>query len=143
MSSSELTVKADTGVPPTLTALAPAKPLPLIVMTVPPAVLPEAGDTSVTSGASGAANVNWSPDTVEEVPLGVVTVMWTVPADPAGASAVIWISETTVKLLAATPPNETAVAPRKLLPNSVTSVPPAVLPDVGLISATAGAAAAA
>ena len=45
----------------------------------------------------------------------------------------IWVSETTVKDVALTVPNMTAVAPVKLLPVMVTVVPPAATPDVGEI----------
>ena len=45
----------------------------------------------------------------------------------------IWVSETTVKLVAATVPKRTAVAPVKPEPVTVTTVPPSVVPEVGLI----------
>ena len=77
---------------------------------------------------------------VELVPYGVVTVTTTVPADPAGAPAVIEVSETTVKLVAAVPPKCTAVAPVRLVPVIVTEVPPAVGPEAGEIALTAGGA---
>ena len=66
--------------------------------------------------------------------------MSTVP-DPAGAVAVIWVSDTTENADAATPPNETEVAPVKPLPVTVTTVP--AWPDVGLMPETVGAEAAA
>lgn len=84
--------------------------------------------------------MNWSQDTVADVPPVVTTVMSTVPADPAGETAVIELSELTVKLTAAKPPKYTAVAPVKWLPLMVTVVPPAVDPDDGLIPITAGGA---
>ena len=69
---------------------------------------------------------------VEElVPYGVVTVTTTVPADPAGEAAVIEVLDTTVKLVAATPPKCTAVAPVKLVPVIVTVVPPDSGPVMG------------
>jgi len=37
--------------PPTVTAVAPVKLVPVIVMDVPPAVVPDAGETAVTVGA--------------------------------------------------------------------------------------------
>ncbi len=49
----------------------------------------------------------------------------------AGEVAVIWVSETTVKLVAAVAPKATAVAPVKPVPVMVTVVPPAVGPEVG------------
>ncbi len=59
-----------------------------------------------------------------DIPAGVVTVTSTVPV-PAGLSAVIEVSLTTVTFVAAVVPNSTAVAPVKLVPVIVTSVPPA------------------
>lgn len=65
------------------------------------------------------------------MPPAVVTVMSTVPAEPAGAVAVIWVAEFTVKLVALVAPNFTAVAPLKLVPVMVMDEPPAVVPLVG------------
>ena len=48
-----------------------------------------------------------------------------------GAIAVIWLSESSVNLLAAAPPNLTAVAPSKSLPEMTTELPPAAGPAVG------------
>ena len=70
----------------------------------------------------------------------MVTATFTEPAEPAGAVAVICVALSTVKLLAAVPPKETAVAPVKLVPVITTEVPPAVAPDVGLSDVTVGAA---
>jgi hypothetical protein len=69
------------------------------------------------------------------VTAGVVTVTSTVPV-PAGAAAVIWVSETTVNEVALLTPNFTAVAPVKPVPVMVTEVPPAAGPEVGLIPVT-------
>jgi hypothetical protein len=137
----DTTVKLVAGKVPNETPVAPEKLLPLIVTSVPPPVLPDDGLIPVTAGRDAATKVNWSADEVVEVPLGVVTVMSTVPAARAGDVAVIWLSERTVKLLAAVPPKETALAPVKLLPVMVTTVPPAVVPDVGEMPVTAGAGA--
>ena len=59
------------------------------------------------------------------VPPGVVTD--TFPVVPEATTAVIWVSESTVKLDAAVTPKFTAVAPVKLVPVMVTDVdvPPA------------------
>ena len=85
--------------------------------------------------------MNWSLGALTaEVPLGVVTVTFTVPV-PAG--------EVTVRLVAVTPlievpgwpvPKSTAVAPVKLVPLTVTEVPPAVGPLEGLTPVTVGSA---
>ena len=75
------------------------------------------------------------------MPAGVVTVTSTVPV-PAGLSAVIEVSLTTVTFVAAVVPKSTAVAPVKLVPVIVTNVPPACEPVVGLRPVTVGATAA-
>ena len=64
--------------------------------------------------------------------------MSTVPV-PAGAVAVIWAAELTVKPVAAVPPKTTAVAPEKPLPVMMTDVPPANGPEVGEMLLMAGA----
>lgn len=50
------------------------------------------------------------------------------------------VAELTVKLVAAVAPNVTAVTPVKPVPVIVTTVPPAVGPEVGEIEPTVGAA---
>ena len=66
------------------------------------------------------------------VPPGAVTVTLTVPGPvPAGAVAVIWTAELTVKLMAGVVPNLTAVAPVKLTPATTTDVPPMTGPLAG------------
>jgi hypothetical protein len=82
--------------------------------------------------------VNWSFALVAEVPPGPTTVTSTVPAEPAGAVAVIEVALTTVKVVAAAVPNFTAVVPVKLVPVMVTEVPPVVDPEVGLTAVTVG-----
>ena len=63
------------------------------------------------------------------VPPGVVTWIFPVTA-PAGTVAVTLVAEFTVKLVAFTPPNFTAVVPRSPVPVIVTCVPTG--PLVGL-----------
>ena len=135
---SELKVKLAATVPK-FTAVAPVKPVPVIVTTVPPAVLPLVGLTLVTAGAAAAVYVKWSEAETADVPVGLLTTTSTVPAASAGEKAVIEVSELTVKLVAALLPKVTAVAPVKALPVIVTDVPPAVLPLVGLTLVTDGA----
>jgi hypothetical protein len=86
--------------------------------------------------------VNRSAMPVAEVPLGVVTVTSTVPADSAGATAKSEPPDSTWKLVAATLPKETAVAPVKFVPVMVTPTPPASGPLAGLRAVTEGATAA-
>ena len=51
----ELTTANLTAVPPIVTAVAPAKSVPVMVMLVPPAEDPTEGETLVTVGAAGIA----------------------------------------------------------------------------------------
>jgi hypothetical protein len=104
----ELTVKLVAAVPPKLTAVAPVKLVPVIVTDPPPAVVPLDGLTPVTVG--GATKRYWSAEDVSEVPAAFTTVTSTVPAECAGAVAVIEVAELIVKLLAAVVPKLTAVA---------------------------------
>ena len=76
--------------------------------------------------------MNWSALEVAEVPSGVVTVTSTVPV-PAGAVAVIEVSEFTVKLVAGVAPKSTAAVPVKPVPLTETMVPPEAGPEVGLM----------
>ena len=69
--------------------------------------------------------------TPEEIPVGVVTVTFTVPL-PAGLTAVICVELTTVNDAGA-PPKLTLVAPLKFVPAIVMVVPPAAGPLEGLI----------
>lgn len=55
------------------------------------------------------------------VPPAVVTL--TLPDFPEATVAVIWVAEFTVNDVAAVPPNDTAVAPVKLVPVIVTCIP--------------------
>ena len=74
------------------------------------------------------------------LPPGVVTMTLVDPADPAGVTQVMLVALTTLTLVAATPPKVTPVAPVKLVPVSVTLVPPAVLPLFGLTLVSVGGA---
>ena len=81
--------------------------------------------------------MNWAAVPVE-VPVGVVTVTFTVPV-PGGVVAVSDVpAPLTTTLVAALAPKWTAVAPVKSLPTTVIDVPPAVGPEVGLTEATEG-----
>src|SRR5712692_359867 len=117
------------GTLPKETPVALLKPVPVSVTVVPPPLVPDDGLTAVTVGPATALYAKWSADPVVDVPVGVVTVISTVPAVPAGARAVSALSERTVKSRAAVEPKVTALAPVKPLPVTVTSVPPAALPD--------------
>lgn len=73
------------------------------------------------------------------MPPGVVTVTSTGPAVAAGTTAVIWVAESTVTEVAGVPPKVTEVAPVRLVPVSVTVLPPEVLPWLGLMPLSVGA----
>ena len=83
--------------------------------------------------------MNLSEEDAGEVPPGVTTVILTVPADPAGDTAVISVDESTVKLVASMEPKSTYPAPERFSPVIVTLVPPEVGPVVGEMEETTGA----
>ncbi len=124
--------------PPKETPVAPERLLPKIVTEVPPSVEPVLALRLLTTGA-GDWNVNWSDCDTADVPPEVVTCTSTTPAACAGATAKIMPEPLTVNDVAATPPNETAVAPDRLLPEMVTDVPPAAGPVLTLRLLTTGA----
>src|SRR5665213_2262560 len=134
---SDTTVNVVAGIEPNVTAVTPVKPEPVTVTLVPPAMGPLVGLIAVIVGA--ATQVNTSAGDVVEVPPTVVTVRSPVPV-PAGAVAVTWVSDTTVNVVAGIEPNVTAVTPVKPEPVTVTLVPPAMGPLVGLIAVIVGAA---
>jgi hypothetical protein len=125
-------------VDPKSTAVAPVKPLPVIVTDVPPVYGPDPGLTDVTVGG---VKVKVSAGPVALVPLGVVTVTSTGPTDSAGEVAVIEVSEFSMNN-ADVPPKSTAVAPVNPLPVIVTEVPPVAGPALGLTEVTVGGEAA-
>jgi hypothetical protein len=73
-------------------------------------------------------------------PADVVTTTWAGPAVWGGVVAVIWVEEFTVKFAAGVPPKLTPVAPVKLVPVMVTTVPPEAGPLEGLTPVTEGGA---
>ena len=125
------------AVDPKSTVVAPVKLVPVIVTIVPPDSRPCVGLRLVTAGALGTVYVNSSAGVTADVPWGAVTVTFTTPM-PAGLSAMIVVSLTTSRLVAAVDPKSTAVAPVKLAPVIVTNVPPTSGPLVGLRPVTVG-----
>ena len=83
--------------------------------------------------------MNLSATEVAEIPPAVVTVMSTAPAPPGGAVAVIEVAESAV-MAPDDDPKFTDVVPERLVPETVTDVPPAVGPLVGITPVTVGAA---
>jgi len=130
------TVTPVAAVPPNVTDVAPLKLVPVMVTDVPPAAGPELALTPVTVGAPTKVYAELRVP----VPFGVVTCTLDVPDEWAGVIAVIEVALTTAKAAAAVPPNATDVAPVKLVPVIVTVVPPAVVPEVGLMLVTVGTA---
>jgi hypothetical protein len=65
-------------------------------------------------------------------PPAVVTLIFTVAAAWALETAVTFVGDVTVKLVAAVVPNVTEVAPNRPVPVRVTEVPPLVVPAVGV-----------
>ena len=109
-----------TATPPTLTAVAPVKLRPLMVMVV--VVEPLGMVVGVKLVITGAGTGVKVKPAILAVPSGVVTL--TSPDCAAtGTTAVIRVAELTTKLCAATPPKLTALAPVKLLPEITTLVP--------------------
>ena len=79
-----------------------------------------------------------SAEEVADIPPGVMTFTWTVPAEPAGEVAVIELSELTTTEVAYMLPKLTTEALVRLVPARVTVVPPAVGPAFGLTVVTEG-----
>lgn len=72
-------------------------------------------------------------------PTGVVTTTSLAPAvAETPVTAVMEVALLTARLLAATPPMVTLVAPDKLVPVIVSVVPPSVVPEVGLTVSMVG-----
>lgn len=115
-----LTTNEAAAVPPKLTAVAPVKPVPLMVTLVP--TTPDVGVNDVTVGPAMV-----KPAEVA-VPEGVVTEM--LPEVPLATTAVMLVALVTVNEVAAVPPKLTAVAPVKLVPVIVTVAPEPA--DVGV-----------
>src|SRR5689334_16261595 len=104
--------------PANVTAVAPVKPVPVIVTAVPPVAGPALGVTAVMTGA---VMYVYAPAAVA-VPPVVAMATSTVPT-PAGDTAVICVAETTMTLVAGAPSKVTAVASVRLVPVIVTGVP--------------------
>jgi len=112
------------------------KLVPVTVTVVPPAIGPDVGSTPVDGRRR---HVGEAPAVGGRAPT-VVTLTPVGPAVPAGVVAVIWVSLTTLKEVAADVPKSTALAPVKLVPVTVTVVPPAIGPDVGSTPVMVGTA---
>jgi hypothetical protein len=115
----ETTLNEFAAIPPKLTAVAPVKSVPVKVTVVPVAALVGVNEVIVGAG------IKVNPASTA-VPPGVVTL--TSPEVPPASTAVMLVSETTVKEVAAVLPKLTAVAPVKSVPVKVTvAVEPALV----------------
>jgi len=120
-----------------LTLTEPSKLVPVIMISVEPVVGPKLGAIVAMVGTK-FEYVN--PPALVAVPPAVVTTTETTLALAAGDTAVIDVDDTTVKLVAATEPNDTLVAPDKFVPVIVIVVAPAVGPVNGLTEVMEGKA---
>jgi hypothetical protein len=114
----ELTVKLVEATPPNFTEVVPVKFVPTIVTEIPAG--PLVGENEVIVGEPAGVTVKF--DELVAVPPGVVTLILPVCA-PEGTTAVIWVSELTVKVVALVFLNFTSVAPVRLVPVMITEVP--------------------
>ena len=129
------TVKAD---PPKETAAPAAKPVPVTLTDVPPALPPLLGVTEATVGA-GATYVKQPV----QLPLCVSVLVTTTFTAPAACAVVVpvMLVALTVETVSAEPPNETVAPLWKSLPAIVTDVPPTLAPLLGVTELTIGAGA--
>src|SRR5213593_3018618 len=128
-------VTAVAAAPPKV-AVAPAlKFAPLIVTWVPPASAPPLGITPVVKG--GGTKVKRSARLVALVMVPTVTVTSTVPV-PAGLVAVQLVVVGQLTFVARLAPKLTVAVGAKSVPVIVTTVPPAVGPELGVIAVTVG-----
>jgi len=116
---SEMAHMVVAGVPLKLTPVVPVKFVPVRITVQP--VDPLVGENELTVGIPAESTVNGVPLKLQPVPEGVVTLSEPVVAPP-GTVAVIWVSESMLKLAAARL-NATPVAPLKFVPVIVTVVP--------------------
>jgi hypothetical protein len=125
--------------PPNLTDAPERKPVPVMMTAVPPAVLPEAGETLLIVGAGLLVEYVNPFVSVSLWPSLLVTSTLVAPDECTGVIAVIAVLLTTVTAVADVPPIFTDAPERKPVPVIVTAVPPEVAPDVGEIAVTLGA----
>jgi len=125
----ETITKELAAAPPKLTAVAPVRSVPVMVIVVP---FPELVGVKVVIVGAGI-NVNPARD---PVPPGVVTD--TLPEAATPTIAVTLVAETTVNEVAAVPPKLTAVAPVNSVPVMVTIVPFPELVGVNEVMVGAG-----
>ncbi len=131
---SELNVMVVEAVPLNLTPVTPVKPVPVMETLVPTGPLVGVNDVTV-GGLPPPPPVTVKVDALAPVPFGVVTAIGPVCAPP-GTVAWISVAESTLNVVAPTPPNVTPVAPVKPVPVTSTFVPTG--PLVGVNDVTTG-----
>ena len=109
----ETTVTDVQALPPTVTVGPAKKPVPVMVIAVPPAVDPEVGEKEPTVGAT-----KWvKPRTALAVPESLlVTTTSLAPADPGATPQRIWVEERKETLVQATPPTDAVIPAAKFVP---------------------------
>src|SRR5688572_29911893 len=123
-----------------MTTDAPAENwLPLMVMEVPPAVVPEFGVTPLTAGGGVGATYKYPFVCVALWPPGFVTTTLTDPPAWGGETRLIDVLPITFTEEAGVPPKLTVAPEAKPVPDIVTCIPPAVGPDAGDIPVMIGA----
>ena len=81
-----------------------------------------------------------NPPVLIVLPLVVVRETSTRPLLPAGVTAVIFVAETSMTLVACAEPKVTLVTPVKLVPKMETLVPPPIVPLDGATDVMVGSA---
>jgi hypothetical protein len=130
------TEKVFAVVDPNVTEMAPVKLVPVIVTVVVPAAGPEDGATEATSGFVTKVNAPALPP----VPPVPVSVTATGASAWAGVLTVTFVGPVTCTVVPGAPPNVTALAPVRLVPVTVTGVPPATGPFDGVTEVMVGVA---
>jgi hypothetical protein len=135
-----VTAKLLHRLPPILMLVAPVRSVPVMVILVPPKLMPEVGDTEVTVGGEGGGGgvTKVNNELAAVVPLGVVTATLTAPLLPEGVVQVAVIALVTLNDAHGEPPMVMPVAPVKLDPMMVMSVPPVGGPLSGDTAEIAG-----
>src|SRR5881396_1213176 len=122
--------------PPNETVAPAWKPVPLTVSELPPALGPPLGVTELTAG--GATYVKQAAH-MPVCASGFVTTAFTGPAACAVVVPVMLVA-VIVAIVSADPPNETVAPAWKPVPLTVSELPPALGPLLGVTELTAGGA---
>lgn len=123
---------------PKRTVVPSPKPVPVIVTSVVALGAPASGEMASTRGACTYVTAEAS---VPNCRARFVTTIASVPAAPAGATALIWEALTTSTSVASTPPTVTVAPASNPVPAIVGFAPPAVVTFDGVAEVTVGAAA--